>query len=191
MPIAGRRPACQEGRGLKFLETEVDGAFIIEPERRSDERGYFARLWCAEELGGRGLEPRVAQINTGVSPRRGTLRGLHYQEAPHAEVKIARCVRGAAWDVVVDLRPESPTFRRWAAVELDAGNGRILYAPEGCAHGYLTLADDTELIYMASRPYAPQAARGVRYDDPAFGIAWPAPPAVISAADRSWPLFTP
>jgi dTDP-4-dehydrorhamnose 3,5-epimerase len=174
---------------LKFIETQVDGAFIIEPERRADERGYFARLWCAEELAARGLVNSVAQINTGVSPRRGTLRGLHYQESPHAEVKIARCVRGAAWDVVVDLRPASPTFRRWAAVELDAGNGRILYAPEGCAHGYLTLADDTELIYMASRPYAPGAARGVRYDDPAFGIAWPAAPTLVSKADQSWPLF--
>lgn len=174
---------------MKFIETNVAGAWILEPEPRRDERGHFARLWCAEELAARGLDSRVAQVNTGVSPRRGTLRGLHFQAAPHAEVKLARCVRGAAFDVVVDLRPGSPTFRRWHGVELTGENARQLYVPEGCAHGYLTLADDTEVIYMTSRPYAPAAAGGVRFDDPAFGIAWPLVPQVISAADRGWPLF--
>ena len=121
--------------------------------------------------------------------RRGTLRGMHYQEAPHTEVKLIRCTRGAVHDVVVDLRPDSPTHRRWMGVELSARNGRTLYAPEGCAHGYLTLEDDTELLYFASDVYAPAAARGVRYDDPAFGIAWPGRIELVSAQDRSWPDY--
>lgn len=175
---------------MQFTPGTVDGAFVIEPELRRDERGFFARQWCAAELSARGLDARIAQINTAVSPLRGTLRGLHYQLAPHAEVKIARCCRGAVFDVAVDLRPASRTFRRWMGVELSATNARQLYVPEGCAHGYLTLSDDVELMYLTSRPYAPDAARGVRYDDPAFGIDWPAAVALVSPADRSWPLFT-
>jgi dTDP-4-dehydrorhamnose 3,5-epimerase len=175
---------------LEFTAGAVDGAFLIEPERRSDERGFFARLWCAEELAARGLVARISQINTGVSPRRGTLRGLHYQLPPHEEVKIVRCFRGAVFDVVVDLRRGSPSYRRWMGVELTAENTRLLYVPEGCAHGYLTLTDDVELVYLTSRPYAPEAARGVRFDDPAFGIAWPAPVRVVSRADETWPSFS-
>ncbi len=174
---------------MQFTAGTVEGAFVIELERRSDERGFFARLWCAEELAGRGLDAGVAQINTAVSPRRGTLRGLHYQLAPHEEVKIVRCFRGAVFDVAVDLRPASATFRRWMGVELSADNARLLYVPQGCAHGYLTLSDDVELVYLTSRPYAPQAARGLRYDDPAFGIDWPAEVTVISDNDRSWAPF--
>ncbi|MCK6370007.1 MAG: dTDP-4-dehydrorhamnose 3,5-epimerase [Gammaproteobacteria bacterium] len=174
---------------MKFTAGEIEGAYLIEPDRRVDDRGHFARLWCSQELAAHGLNGTIAQINTGVSPRCGTLRGLHYQLAPHAEVKIARCFRGAVFDVAVDLRPGSPTFRRWMGVELTAGNGRLLYVPEGCAHGYLTLTDDVELVYLTSRPYAPEAARGVRYDDPAFGISWPREAVVISQADRNWPLF--
>jgi len=174
---------------LKFISTNVDGAFVIEPEPRRDERGYFARVWCARELTDRGLAAAIAQINTGVSPHRGTLRGLHFQAAPHAEVKIARCVRGAVFDVVVDLRRASPTFGRWHGVELTAENARQLYVPEGCAHGYLTLVEDTELVYSTTHAYAPAAAGGVRFDDPAFGIAWPFAPALVSAADRTWPLY--
>lgn len=176
---------------MLFVRTEIDGAFLIEPERRSDERGYFARLFCQKELAGRGLEAGISQANTGFSPRAGTLRGLHFQLAPHTEVKIARCLRGAAFDVAVDLRPDSPTYRRWTAHELSAENGSLLYVPAGCAHGYLTLRPDTELMYFTSAAYAPDAARGIRYDDPAFAIAWPAKVEVISKADLSWPDFSP
>lgn len=174
---------------MRFEPTEVEGAVLIGLDKRSDERGWFARIWCADELRAQGLHPGVAQINSGFSPRSGTLRGLHYQEAPHAEVKIARCLRGAAFDVVVDLRQQSPTFRRWAGFTLDPENGLALYVPEGCAHGYLTLEPDTELLYLTSALYAPTAARGVRYDDPAFGIAWPDTVEIVSDADRTWPLL--
>ena len=187
---AGIKPGLTgKATDLKFISTTVDGAFIIEPEPRRDERGYFARIWCAAELARQGLVSAVAQVNTGVSPRRGTLRGLHFQAAPHEEVKIARCMRGAAFDVVVDLRRRSPTFRKWYGLELTGDNARMLYVPEGCAHGYLTLADDTELMYMTSHPYVPGAASGVRFDDPALGIAWPLVPEIVSEPDRSWPLF--
>lgn len=174
---------------MTFEPLDVTGAYVIRPQRRPDERGHFERLFCADELRRQGLLGEVSQINTGVSRRAGTLRGLHWQAAPHAEVKIVRCVRGAVFDVVVDLRPDSPTFRRWSGVELAAADGWLLYAPEGTAHGYLTLADDTELLYLTSRPYAPDAVRGARFDDPAFGIAWPRPVEVISKADREWPAF--
>lgn len=174
---------------MMFEEVGVKGAFIIEPERRRDERGFFARLFCERELAERGLKGVICQVNTGFSPRAGTLRGLHYQVPPHAEVKIVRCVRGAAYDVVVDLRPDSPTFKRWAGVELTGDSGRLMYAPEGTAHGYLTLSNDTEVMYMTSSPYAPEAARGVRFDDPACKIQWPAKVRVVSQADRSWPDF--
>ena len=174
---------------MLFSDTEIDGAFLIEPERRADERGYFARVFCEKELAERGLVANISQANTGFSPRAGTLRGLHFQLAPHAEVKIARCLRGAVFDVALDLRPDSPTYRRWSGQLLSAENGRLLYVPAGCAHGYLTLAPDTELIYFTSVPYAPTAARGIRYDDPAFAIAWPATVEVISKADLSWPAF--
>jgi dTDP-4-dehydrorhamnose 3,5-epimerase len=172
---------------MKLENTAVEGAFVIRPERRVDERGHFARLYCERELVEHRLVANVSQINTGHSPLAGTLRGMHYQSAPHAEVKIARCVRGAAFDVVVDLRPGSPTFKRWFGIELSADNGLMLYAPEGTAHGYLTLAADTELMYLTSKPYAPDAVRGVRFDDPALRIDWPAPVRLVSQADRSWP----
>lgn len=175
---------------MLFTQTGIDGAYLIEPERRVDERGFFARMFCENELAERGLAVRISQVNTGFSPRAGTLRGLHFQLAPHAEVKIARCLRGSVFDVAVDLRPGSPTYRRWAGHLLSAENGKLLYVPEGCAHGYLTLAPDTELMYFTSAPYAPSGARGVRYDDPAFSIEWPAKVEVISKADLSWPAFT-
>ncbi len=174
---------------MLFAETEIEGAYLIEPERRVDERGFFARMFCEKELAERGLAVSISQVNTGVSPRSGTLRGLHFQLAPHAEVKIARCLRGSVFDVAVDLRPGSTTYRRWTGHLLSADNAKLLYVPEGCAHGYLTLAPDTELMYFTSAPYAPGAARGVRYDDPAFAIAWPAEVEVISKADLSWPAF--
>lgn len=175
---------------MEFEQLAVDGAFVIRPQRRVDERGHFARMWCRDELTRRGLVGDVIQINTGFSPKAGTLRGMHFQLPPHAEVKIATCTRGAAFDVVVDLRRGSPTFRRWAGVRISPERGELVYVPHGCAHGYLTLEDDTELVYLTSAVYAPAAARGVRHDDPAFGIAWPAPVTIISQPDRGWADFT-
>ena len=174
---------------MLFAETKIDGAFLIEPERRVDERGFFARIFCEKELAERGLAAKICQVNTGFSPRAGTLRGLHFQTAPHDEVKLARCLRGSVFDVAVDLRPDSPTYKRWTGHTLSAQNAKLLYVPAGCAHGYLTLAPDTELMYFTSMPYVPSAARGLRYNDPAFAIAWPAQVEVISAADRTWPFF--
>lgn len=174
---------------MVFEEVRVAGAFVLRPQPRPDERGFFARIYCEKELAEQGLVTEISQINTGFSPRAGTLRGMHFQSGPHAEVKIARCVRGAAFDVVVDLRPDSPTFKRWFGTELKAESGNMLYAPAGTAHGYLTLVPNTELIYMTSRPYAPDAVGGVRFDDPAFGIDWPAEIQLVSLADRSWPDF--
>jgi dTDP-4-dehydrorhamnose 3,5-epimerase len=172
-----------------FTKTTLDGAYLIDVQRLEDERGFFARGWCADVFREHGLNGNVTQLNVGFSRRAGTLRGLHFQHSPHAEVKIVRCTRGAMYDVIVDLRADSATFGRWFGVELTAENGRTLYVPEGCAQGYQTLLDDTEMYYLTSKPYAPGAAQGVRFDDPAFGIEWPLPVQVISQADRSWPYF--
>lgn len=174
---------------MLFKELGVRGVYLIELERRSDERGYFARMFCEDEFAQHGLCHRFIQVNTGFNPQAGTLRGMHYQEAPHAEVKLVRCARGRVFDVALDLRPESPTYRQWAGVELSAEAANMLYVPEGCAHGYLTLEADTELAYFTSCRYAPGAARGVRFDDAAFGIQWPAPAMLVSKADREWPAF--
>jgi dTDP-4-dehydrorhamnose 3,5-epimerase len=175
-----------------FRETELPGAYVIELERREDERGFFARAWCRGELADHGLDARVAQANVSWNERQGTLRGLHFQRAPHAEVKLVRCTRGAVYDVIVDLRPDSRTYTRWLGVELSAENGRTLYVPEGFAHGYQTLADASETFYLVSEPYTPGAEGGVRWDDPTFAIAWPdVSERVISVKDRSWPDFVP
>jgi dTDP-4-dehydrorhamnose 3,5-epimerase len=177
---------------MQFTETELTGVFVIDLERREDERGFFARAWCEEEFASHGLDTRVSQCNVSFNERRGTVRGLHYQAPPHAEVKVVRCTRGGIYDVIVDLRPESETFRRWVGVELTAENRRMVYVPEGFAHGYQTLEDRTETYYQVSVPYAPDAERGVRWDDPAFGIDWPeAAERVISEKDRAWPDFAP
>jgi dTDP-4-dehydrorhamnose 3,5-epimerase len=176
---------------MRFSETKVAGAFLIEPELITDERGAFARTWCREEFEAHGLNPSLAQCSVSFSHRTGTLRGLHYQTAPHQEAKLVRCTRGAIWDVAVDLRPESPTYRAWSGAELTAANRAMLYIPEGCAHGQLTLADDTEVFYQISVPYAPAASRGVRFDDPAFGIEWPGEIVVINDRDRSYPDVEP
>jgi dTDP-4-dehydrorhamnose 3,5-epimerase len=176
---------------MKFSAAPIAGCHVVELDKRADDRGYFARTWCRQELVDHGLRMDVAQVNVGVSTKAGTLRGMHYQLAPHAEIKVVRCSRGAVYDVAVDLRAGSPTFRRWYGVELTHESGRMLYVPEGCAHGYLTLTDDTELLYFTSHAYAPESARGVRYDDPAFGIQWPAPVCVLSSADATWPDFKP
>ncbi len=171
-----------------FTETDLPGAYVLDLERREDDRGFFARAWCATELGDHGLETRLVQANVSFNERKGTLRGMHMQVAPHAEVKLIRATRGSVYDVIVDLRPDSPTFRRWTGVELSAVNGRALYVPEGFAHGYQTLEDGSETFYLVSEFYAPDAERGLRWNDPAFGIEWPDPEqAILSEKDASWP----
>jgi dTDP-4-dehydrorhamnose 3,5-epimerase len=174
---------------VKFSPTALAGAYIIDIEPLQDERGFFARSWCREEFAGQGLNPDLAQCSISFNKKRGTLRGMHYQAAPHEETKVVRCVRGSIYDVIIDLRPASPTFRKWIAVELDADNRRMLYVPAGMAHGFQTLADDTEVFYQISTPYHPPSARGVRWDDPAFGIEWPAGARIISDKDRHYPDF--
>lgn len=172
-----------------FEPTLLVGAFIVEPELRRDVRGFFARTWCREEFAARGLNPTLAQCSLSVTERRGTVRGMHYQDAPHQEAKLVRCARGAIHDVIVDLRPRSPTFRHHFAVELRGGSYRMLYVPEGVAHGFQTLEDDTEVAYQISAFHRPEAARGVRWDDPAFAIPWPEPVRLVSDRDRSYPDF--
>jgi dTDP-4-dehydrorhamnose 3,5-epimerase len=183
---AGRR------RIMIFTETELPGAFVIDIEPHEDERGFFARVWCEREFEEHGLSTRIAQCNVAYNQAKWTLRGMHYQEAPHAEVKLVRCTRGSVYDVIVDLRPESPTFRHWIGVELTAENRRTLYVPEGFAHGYQTLEDGTETYYQVSKFYEPGAERGVRWDDPAFEISWPpAGRRIVSAKDLAWPAYAP
>jgi dTDP-4-dehydrorhamnose 3,5-epimerase len=172
---------------LRFLPTALAGAYVIEQERNVDERGFFARTWCAQEFERQGLDPGLAQCSASFNHRPGTLRGLHYQAPPFAEVKLVRCTRGAVFDVALDLRPDSATFRRWIGVELTGDNGLALYIPRGFAHGFLTLAPATEVGYQISTPYEPAAVRGVRWDDPFHGISWPGKVEVIAARDREYP----
>ena len=173
-----------------FQRTALEGAFVIEPERLSDERGFFARTWRAREAERHGLDPRVAQCSTSYNTTKGTLRGMHFQAAPHEEAKLVRCTRGAVYDVIIDLRPSSPTFTRHVAVMLSEENGRAIYVPEGFAHGFQTLEDDSEVHYQMSTFYVPSHSRGVRWNDPAFGIAWPPAERVITDRDRRYPDFT-
>jgi dTDP-4-dehydrorhamnose 3,5-epimerase len=170
-----------------FTPTALEGAFVIEPEPAADARGLFARTWCRRELEARGLEPAVAQCSTSFNKRKGTLRGMHYQAAPFAETKIVRCTRGSIHDVIIDLRPASPTFTRHVAVVLTAEDRKALYIPAGFAHGFQTLEDDTEVLYQISEFYSPEHSRGVRWDDPAFQIAWPPDDRTMSERDRSYP----
>lgn len=172
-----------------FETTAVSGVFLIKPEPIADDRGYFARIWCADEFDKMNLTTRIVQTNMSMSLRKGTLRGLHYQREPRAEVKVVRCPRGAIFDVTVDLRPNSPTYRQWVGVELNQDNGFMLYVPEGCAQGLLTLEDHTEIYYHTSCTYSPDAAMGVRFNDPIFGIEWPERIQYISDQDRNWPDF--
>jgi dTDP-4-dehydrorhamnose 3,5-epimerase len=174
---------------LRFQPTEIDGVFFIELDALADERGMFARTFCEEAFAKAGVEMRIAQANISRNPKAGTLRGLHFQAPPFAEGKLVRAVRGAIHDVVVDLRPESPAYRRWTAATLSAENGEALLIPTGCAHGFLTLEDETDVLYQMDRLYTPGHARGVRYDDPALDIAWPAAPRVIGPPDLGWPLL--
>ena len=173
---------------MRFLSTELPGVFVIEPEPRADDRGLFARTFCREEFAAHGLCTEWVQCSASFNTRAGTLRGMHWQCAPHEEVKLVRCTAGAAFDVVVDLRTDSPTFRKWVAVEITASNRKAVYIPGGCAHGFQTLVDGTELFYQMSAFYVPEAACGARWDDPALGIVWPVcEKRVIAARDLSFP----
>jgi dTDP-4-dehydrorhamnose 3,5-epimerase len=176
---------------MLFRETTLPGAYLVELEKREDIRGFNARMWCREEFGARGLAADLVQINIIYNPRKGTLRGMHYQVAPHAESKLFRCSRGAIFDAIIDLRPDSPTYRKWFSVELTADDYTMLYVPANFAQGFLTLEDDTEVTYHVSEFYSPESERGVRYDDRSFGIAWPGSIEVISQKDRRWPDWRP
>lgn len=174
-----------------FSETNLWGAFIIEVQRLEDDRGFFGRSFCRHEFDAQGLNPDVVQCNISLNRDAGTLRGMHYQATPHAEDKLVRCTRGGVYDVIVDLRKESPTYKQWVAVELTEDNSRMLYIPKGFAHGFQTLADNTEIFYQMSEFYHPESACGVRWNDPAFGIHWPAGGrAIISDRDQNWPDYT-
>jgi dTDP-4-dehydrorhamnose 3,5-epimerase len=174
---------------LTFLETKIEGAFEIRIEPSADERGFFARTWCQNEFEKNGLDAWLVQCNVSFNYRKGTLRGMHFQAEPHLEIKLVRCTRGKIYDVIVDLRPASPTFKQWIAASLTADSRNMLYVPEGCAHGFLTLEDETEVFYQMSGFYHPESARGVRWDDPAFQIIWPGQVEVISERDRTYPDF--
>jgi dTDP-4-dehydrorhamnose 3,5-epimerase len=172
-----------------FSPTDVAGAFLIRPERLGDERGFFARTYCVNELAEHGIDPQVVQRSVSYNKVRGTLRGMHYQVAPHEESKLVSCLRGSVYDVVVDLRPRSVSYRRWTAATLTGDGFETLFVPKGCAHGFVTLTDEALVHYEISDFYHPESARGVRYDDPAFAIAWPLAPIVINQRDRSYPLY--
>jgi dTDP-4-dehydrorhamnose 3,5-epimerase len=178
---------------MRFIETPLNGAWVIDLDLLGDERGWFARTFDAEEFSARGLSPAVVQCNASFNARAGTLRGMHYQAEPHAESKLVRCVRGAIFDVAVDLRESSPTLHGWHGVELSAANRLAFYIPAGLAHGFQTLTDDAEVLYQMGHPYVPGSARGVRWDDPAFAIEWPETDGerIVSERDRTYPDFSP
>lgn len=176
---------------MKFLPTPLTGAYTVELEKRGDDRGFFARFFCEKEFAQAGLETHFVQINNSLSGKKGTLRGMHYQLPPAAEVKVVRCLRGALYDVIVDLRAGSPSFGKWFGAELSAENRTMMYVPRGFAHGFVTLTDDVEALYLVSAFYAPEAERGARWNDPAIGIEWPVEPAELSDKDRKWPDLDP
>lgn len=176
---------------MKFTQTEIDEVYIIDLELKADDRGFFARGFCAKEMEEHGLNPCVAQMNLSFNHQAGTLRGLHYQAAPATETKLVRCIRGAIYDVAVDVRPDSPTYLKHVGVELSADNRRMLYVPAMFAHGYLTLTDDAEVLYAVGEFYTPDCERGVRYNDPLLTIEWPSSPSVVSEKDLSWELLKP
>ena len=175
-----------------FHETKLGGALVIEPERLCDERGFFARTWCCDEFAARGLNPNLVQCSVSFNERAGTLRGMHFQVAPHEEAKLVRCTMGAIYDVIIDMRPASPTWKQWISVALSAKNRLLLYIPEGFAHGFQTLEDNSEVFYQMSERYHPECARGVRFDDVGFGIEWPPSSDLIMARkDREYPDYKP
>jgi dTDP-4-dehydrorhamnose 3,5-epimerase len=176
-------------RLMIFQQTGLKGAYIVDPERIEDDRGFFARAWCRREFAEHGLSTDLAQCNISFNRRKGTLRGMHFQTTPRAEARVVRCTAGAIYDVIVDLRPDSDTFKQWIGVELTAESRRLLYIPEGLAHGFLTLSDNVEVFYQMSEFYSAEHARGVRWNDPAFGIEWPGEVVVISERDRGYPDF--
>jgi dTDP-4-dehydrorhamnose 3,5-epimerase len=185
-PVSVIKPrAC-----LRFTLTSVIGSRVIDAIRREDDRGYFARAWCVREFAEHGIDFLPVQANTAFNVRKGTVRGMHLQVEPALEAKLISCPKGAIFDVVLDLRPESPSYGRWHGTELSSENNRMSYIPERCAHGYQTLEDSTEVCYLTSQYYTPGAERGVRFDDPAFGIQWPLAPTTISEQDRNWPLVS-
>lgn len=173
---------------MQFTETKLSGAYIIDLELRNDDRGFFARAFCKEEFGKHGLVTDLLQCNISFNKAKGTLRGMHYQTAPHQETKVIRCTMGSVYDVIVDIRPDSPTFLQWIGVELSAQNHRMIYVPRDFAHGYLTLDDACEVFYYVDAMYEPKSASGLRWDDPSIAIHWPTPPVVMSPADTSWEL---
>jgi dTDP-4-dehydrorhamnose 3,5-epimerase len=174
---------------MRFETTSLDGVRLVHLEPARDSRGFFARSFCADEFRAHDLEAEFPQHSLSCSSRKGTVRGMHFQRAPHAEVKLVRCIRGSIWDIIIDLRPDSATFRQWRGFELSDENGTQLYIPKGFAHGFQTLSDDAQVNYLISECYAPAAASGVRHDDPAFGITWPLPVSMISEKDLLWPDF--
>jgi dTDP-4-dehydrorhamnose 3,5-epimerase len=174
---------------MVFSKTDLEGAFLIRPERIEDERGFFARTYCTQELADHGIDSQVVQRSISYNRRRGTLRGMHFQIAPHEESKLVSCVSGSIYDAIIDLRRSSPTYRRWFAATLSAEDFEMLFVPKGCAHGFITLADDTTVHYEMSGFHHPESARGVRYDDPSFGIEWPMSPVLINERDRGYPSF--
>jgi dTDP-4-dehydrorhamnose 3,5-epimerase len=176
---------------MRFTELALHGAFLVAPERQQDERGYFARTWCREEFASQGLVAELVQCSTSFNARRGTLRGLHFQRAPHAEIKLVRCTRGAMFDVLLDLRPDAATFCRWQAVELTEDNGLAVYIPAGFAHGFQTLTDGTEVFYQMAERHHPDFAGGVRWDDPSFAIDWPIGQPILSGRDAAYADFDP
>lgn len=176
---------------MRFVATDLAGAYVVEPEKMEDERGFFARTFCRDEFAAHGLHPAFLQCNVSFNVRRGTLRGMHFQEKPHEEAKLVRCTRGAIYDVIVDIRRKSPTFKRWAAFELTAENRKMLYVPEGFAHGFQTLEDSCEVFYQMSEMYHPGLAHGVRWNDPAFGIRWPVADPFVSQRDAHYADFEP
>ena len=175
---------------MKFTETGLDGAFVIETEPHLDERGFFARAWCRREFEEAGIRINFVQANIAFSQNKGTLRGMHFQKAPNVEAKFLRCIRGSIFDVIIDLRPNSSTFKKWFGIELTADAHKMVFIPEGFAHGYLTTKDDTEVFYLVSAFYTPDAEGGVRWDDPALGVKWPMTGnLIISEKDKNWPDF--
>jgi dTDP-4-dehydrorhamnose 3,5-epimerase len=185
-----RADSVGNGVSVIFAPTSIEGVLIVEPEKRVDDRGYFARTWCAREFAAHGIHVPFVQANSSFNRRRGTLRGMHFDEAPFEEIKLVRCTRGALFDVAIDLRRHSPTYRHHVAITLTPDAANMLYIPWGCAHGFLTLADDTEVTYLMAPYYVPRPTRGVRWNDPAFGIEWPRPVAVISERDAAYPDYS-